>query len=218
MNNLTKLLLSLLPISMLTACNDSPSGPNIDPAVYNIVTYESTTLDGSVAVFTYQVLDDSPVITLTADWKVPDGIDPGTRLLLAYVTETPEKSGPIEVKQAVVIPGGKPVEAAKIPYSEPLQIRSLWRTGNYLNLDGVVTLSGTAKEISLYAVEKSLDKATVQLAIIIGEGDGPVGAEVKKTLYASWNISEIWNKTTCEAIDVFFTDALGRTQSITIQK
>lgn len=212
-----KIFMILLPL-ILVACGSSDSAPDIEPAVYDIVTYESTTLDGSVSVFTYQVMDDSPVITLTANWKVPQSVSPGTRLLLAYTTDTPGKSGPIEVKQAVLIPGGKPIEANDIPYSEPLQIRSLWRTGNYLNLDGVITISGAAKELNLYAKESSLDKATVQLAIIIGEGDGPVGAEVKKNLYASWNIGEIWNKTTCEAIDVFYTDALGRTQSITINK
>lgn len=210
----------LLPIIafLLTACGSSGNGPDIEPSVYNIVTYESTTKDGTVSVFTFQVLNDSPVITLTADWKVPEGIAPGSRLLLAYATDTPDKSGPIVVRQALALPGGTPEVASEIPYSEPLQIRSLWRSGHYLNLDGVVTISGTAKEIKLYAVEKSLDRATVQLAIIIGEGDGPVGAEVKKSLYASWDINEIWNKPTCEAIDVFFTDALGRTQSMTITK
>lgn len=212
-----KLLILLMPL-LLAACGNDPSGPDVEPAVYNIVTYESTTLDGSIAVFTYQVLDDSPVITLTADWKVPDGIVPGTRLLLAYVTDTPGKSGPVEVKQAVVIPGGKPVTASKIPYSEPVEIRSLWRTGPYLNLDALVTISGTASEIGLYAVEKTIGKPTVQLAVIVGEGDGPVGAEVKKSLYASWNIGEIWDAPTCTAVEVHYTDVLGRTLSMTIQK
>lgn len=211
-----KFLLLLLPL-LLAACEKS-NGPALEPAVYNIVTYEATTLDGSVAVFTYQVLDDSPVITLTADFKVPAGVTPGTRMLLTYVTDTPDQSGPITVRQAVVLPGGKPIESNQIPYSEPLQIRSLWRTGSYLNLDGVATLSGTAKEISLYAKTSSLNKSTIQLCIIIGEGDGPVGAEVKKSVFASWDIAEYWNLPTCSAIDVFFTDALGRTQSMTIEK
>lgn len=202
---------------MLAACSKIDS-PEIDPVVYDIVTYESTSADASVSTFSYQVNDDSPVIILSANWKAPESLKEGTRLLLGYTTATPGQSGPIELRSVALIPGGDATVTDQIPPSESLQLRALWRTGNFLNLNSVINVSGQASEVTLYVSEQTLGDALPQAYIVVGEGNGPVGSEVNKALYASWNIDRVWSQPSVTALEVNYTDIAGRNRSVTISK
>lgn len=202
------------------SCSKSNEEPLPDPAIYDIVTFDGVTPDDKapLAIFTYQVKDDSPVITLSANWNAPDELKPGTRLLLAYTTETPGESGPIAIKGLSIIPGGDIRPTATVPASEPIRLRSLWRSGNYLNLNSVITISGEASEISLYVGEETLADAVPQAYVVVGMGNGGIDTSAPRQLYASWNIESVWSLPTVTGLNVNYVDAAGHPQSILISK
>ncbi len=193
--------------------------PEPEPIVYNIVTYDSTTPDGSTSTFTYQVNGDSPVITITANWNVPDAVKPGMRLLLAYTPESSTlESGHVELLGYTIIPGGFAKISEDIPSSEPMHLNSIWRSGNYLNLNGTVTVSGQVSEISLYADESTLLTPEPHAYIIIGKGDGDLPEAAERKLYASWDISDLWSTPSLEALSVSYIDASNKPQTIKLMK
>lgn len=202
----------------LASCSGTEN-PEPEPVVYNIVTYESTSADGSVSTFSYQVNGDSPLITLTAKWNVPEAIIPGMRLLLAYVPESlTTQSGAVKLLGFTTVPGGEAKISSTIPKSEPMRLNSIWRSGNYLNLNGIVTLSGQVSEISLYADQSTINSPEPHTYVVIGNGDGNLDKEAERKLYASWDISQIWAMPALEALLVTYIDSENKPQTIKLIK
>lgn len=186
--------------------------PEPEPIVYNFVTYESTAADGTESVFTYQVNGDSPLVTLTANWRPAEPISTGTRLLLSYIPESgTTESGPVSVQGYIVLPGGEVRIDEPTGESEPMRLNSMWRSGSYLNLDGVVSFSGPASEISLYAEPGSEGSAEPRLNVIVRKSDEGSGVAAERRLYASWDISSLWSRADVEALSVAYTDTENET-------
>lgn len=190
----------------LTGCY-GPENSEPMPVVYNFVTYESTSDEGGESVFTYQVNGDSPIVTLTAEWSPQESIKPGMRLLLAYVPEnSTTESGPVDIQSYAILPGGEIRYDEPARGSETVRLNSMWRSGNYLNLDGMVTFGGAASEISLYAEPGSEAAAEPLLTVVVRKADGEAEVAAERRLYASWDISAIWSKSNAEAVRVAYTD------------
>lgn len=210
-----------LALLALTACNGNDE-PDPDPVVSNIVTYEATTDDGSVSTFSFQAIDDSPLITISANWKAPETLKPGTRLLAYYSTSNPGESGPVELKQLVEIPGGEPIDTTAIASlsGEPVSVTALWRSGRYLNLNAAIYFTGKASKISLLVDQSTLGQPTVESYLLIaGDPNGPVAeTPVSRMLVASWNIDYLWSLSTTKTLQVNFKDISGAVKNMKFTK
>lgn len=204
----------------LNGCSERSDVPGGDDTIYNIVSFVGMS-DGEppVAVFEYQVKDDSPVITLTANCKMPESVNPGRRILLAYKSDTPGESGPVEVGGIGLIATGGIVPTESAGPSQALHLRSIWRTGNYLNLNAAVDASGKADDVKLYVLSATLADPVVQAYIVLPvDYDKPPVESAERRMYASWDISSVWSLPTLTALQVNYTDMTGRIRSVSIEK
>lgn len=196
--------------------------PVPEPIVSNIVTYESTTADGSVSTFSFRAVDDSPLITISANWKAPSDLAVGSRLLAYYVTDNPSESGPVELKSLVRIPGGALRDSTDIaaPSGEPLGMQAMWRSGTWLNLNASIYFNGEAREISLYVDPATADRAEVEAYMVVkARADSPVTETVvPRLLVASWDIAPLWNRPTLARLKVNYIGLNTRPASMTFEK
>jgi len=220
---MNKILTSALILIVLTlaSCKDKDSGTP-DPVVSNIVTYEATTDDGSVSTFSFQTVNDSPLITISANWKAPADLKPGTRLLAYYSTTTPNESGPVELKQLVQIPGGTPKDTTSITNltGEELGMKTMWRSGTYLNINAGVYFTGQASEVSLLVDTSTLQQPEVETYVYVGHNPNSPVDETTATrlLVASWDIADIWEQPTMQTLRVTYRDRQGQPQTMKFTK
>lgn len=213
-----KLTAILLAAVALTACRkQDPTTP--DTTVYDIVTYESTDDDSSVSIFTYQRIDDSPLITLSANWIPPSKIEPGKRMLLAYQTDHPGESGPITIKMAMPTVGGDPVESAT-PSVGHIQVKpvSVWRSGPYLNLRAQLTIAGGAISAALEMDRNTVDSDFPAFYLNISQPSPATIETTVKDAYCSWDIGSTWNLPTCRGVKLFYRGSGGITGELTLTK
>lgn len=218
MKSVKHILTALTLCIAMISCNTSDD-PQPGVVLYSIVTYEGSSSDGMRSTLTFQVNNDSEVITYTTMWTPPEGTKPGDRLLIAYTTESNAlQSGTITVLSYANIPCGQATYSNAIPSSESINLNALWRTGNYLNLDCYVTISGQASEIALYIDQRTIDSSEPQAYIIIGHGNGPQPTEAPRRLYASWNIEQLWQQPSLSSLKINFIDFSNNLQSYIITK
>lgn len=218
---MTKFPLIFLAALALLGCSKNESA-DVDPIVQNIVTYEATSDDGTVSTFSFQAVDDSPLITISATWSPPADLLPGTRLLATYSTTTPSVSGAVELRGLQTIPGGIPIDTCAIANlsSEGIGLRSIWRSGQYLNLTGSVYFTGNAGDVSLLVDSLSLSQPDVDAWIHVGiDPNNPnVGSSAPRSLVASWNIAEIWNNPLLQTLRIHYKSTSNKIESININK
>lgn len=195
-----KKILTLLTLAVtLWGCNKNEDPETPDTTLYQLVTYEGTNEETHVSVFTYQVIDDSPVITLTCAFEPVKPLDPGTRLIIGYTTETPGESGPIELKQASTVLGGKAETSAEpsVQTSRAISPVTIWRTGNYLNITARATLNSGATTASLLYRPEAPDK----LYVVVAQPTPLDILAYERTIYCSWDISAILSNLSNSDID-----------------
>ena len=198
----------LLPTALLalSACNSNdPSDPAENNVEWNIVTYEGT--ENSVSTFTYQLLNDSPLITLTAEGKPTTPLDKGQRLLAGYINPTPGESNKVTIKAMAKTFGPELLEIERQPASmgDAIYVASVWRTGKWLNLHAAINTSNgdTNGKVTL-----SVDKATIgndypDLYVIYKPSDQ--GTElIQKDAYGSWDIESVWQLESTKGLIVHF--------------
>lgn len=214
-----KLLLTALAALTLSACNNDNNGPDTQPLVSNIVTYDGSDEATQTSRFSFQVIDDSPVINITANTLPTKPVKPGTRFLAYYNTDTPDKSGPVTMRQLASIPGGNPVDSAGVaaPFGAPLQMQALWRSGHYINVYANINFSGTARRIGLYVDPATLAGPEVNAYMAV-EPPSVIQDSAPRLLAASWNVDALWSLSTVKTLNVSYVDASGATQSVKFSK
>ncbi len=217
---MNKILTSALIVLTLASCKDNDSGTP-DPVISNIVTYEGTTDDGSISTFSFQTVDDSPLITISASWKLDKSVKTGTRLLAYYTTTTPNESGPVKLKNLLSIHGGTPKDTTSITNltGEGLGLQSMWRSGPYLNLSAGVYFAGQASEVSLLVDKSTLQQPEVEAYVYIAHNpNSPVEEAATRLLVASWDIADIWKQPTLQTLRVTYRDRQGQPQTMKFTK
>lgn len=220
MKKIAKYMLTTGVAAALTGCAHEGSDPDITPVTYSLVTYTGMSQgEPPVATFEYQVRDDSPTIYYTANMAEPAGFKAPERVIIAYKTDTPGQSGPIEVTGIGKVHNGEcqelPPDGA--PSSQGITVNSLWRSGAYINLNASAYFSGPASDIALYVDHETLSRTEVQAYIIVMPQydtlqDGPA-----RQLYASWDASWLRQIDTIETLRVNYTDFSGRQRSVAIK-
>lgn len=199
------LLLFFMLVSLTSCINDDTVDGNITPLYTEIVTFDGNTDD--TADFSFNKVDDSPVINLVAGRPVSGDIEPGTRVFLVYQPLSGQgayESGAIAIRQVSLINNGR-IETADIMSlgrwdNDKVYLYSLWRSGDYINIHCRLPYSSEPRRFSLAALDSTVNEEIVDV-YLIHELPEPVNS-FERAYYASFNIAEIWNRPSCRGIRV----------------
>ena len=200
------LLLACLPA--MFSCNKQE---DIDRAYtdyrYDIVTYLGRNDRG--AVFEYLGRNDSIAVKLQSQTSVNEDIKANLRVLLRYnfVDQVPADSRDIEVyscnniftdslRQTQAAPDSLPKQAVKL--------RSLWRTGEYINLFCQVEYTNKARTLMLVADGKTLENDTVD-CYLVHDLRGERGM-FWRDCYASFNVGALWKRSYFKCLRIHMND------------
>ena len=211
----SRLLALLLAVAALSACHGSDDDDTrIVEWRYDFVTY--TGYSGSTATFEYLGRGDSAAIVLRASGlDKPGHLATGQRVLLYYtVTGTPSP-GVRDVQARYYTSGNvasdslrvntKPVEQYAM---HPIKLRSLWRTGGYINLRGQVEYTGHPRQLYLMADGATLDGDTVDVYLVHDLMQGQDSTRFWRNCYGSFYVGEAWYKPSCRVMRVHVRDVV----------
>lgn len=209
------LALLLLAVAALSACHGSgDDDTRIVEWRYDFVTYMG--YSGSTATFEYLGRGDSAAIVLRASGlDKPGHLATGQRVLLYYtVTGTPSP-GVRDVQARYYTSGNvasdslrvntKPVEQYAM---HPIKLRSLWRTGGYINLRGQVEYTGHPRQLYLMADGATLDSDTVDVYLVHDLMQGQDSTRFWRNCYGSFYVGEAWYKPSCRVMRVHVRDVV----------
>lgn len=211
----SRLLALLLAVAALSACQDrGDDDTRIVEWRYDFVTYMG--YSGSTATFEYLGRGDSAAIVLRASGlDKPGHLATGQRVLLYYtVTGTPSP-GVRDVQARYYTSGNvasdslrvntKPVEQYAM---HPIKLRSLWRTGGYINLRGQVEYTGHPRQLYLMANGATLDSDTVDVYLVHDLMQGQDSTRFWRNCYGSFYVGEAWYKPSCRIMRVHVRDVV----------
>lgn len=211
----SRLLALLLAVAALSACQDpGDDDTRIVEWRYDFVTYMG--YSGSTATFEYLGRGDSAAIVLRASGlDKPGHLATGQRVLLYYtVTGTPSP-GVRDVQARYYTSGNvasdslrvntKPVEQYAM---HPIKLRSLWRTGGYINLRGQVEYTGHPRQLYLMADGATLDSDTVDVYLVHDLMQGQDSTRFWRNCYGSFYVGEAWYKPSCRVMRVHVRDVV----------
>lgn len=211
----SRLLALLLAVAALSACHGSnDDDTRIVEWRYDFVTYMG--YSGSTATFEYLGRGDSATIVLRASGlDKPGHLATGQRVLLYYtVTGTPSP-GVRDVQARYYTSGNvasdslrvntKPVEQYAM---HPIKLRSLWRTGGYINLRGQVEYTGHPRQLYLMADGTTLDSDTVDVYLVHDLMQGQDSTRFWRNCYGSFYVGEAWYKPSCRVMRVHVRDVV----------
>lgn len=206
LRDLTILLLTAL--MTLTACDKQE---DIDRAYtdyrYDIVTYLGQ--NGTGAVFEYLGHGDSASVKLQSSVDVSKDVKTHHRVLLRYnyADATPGTSRDINVYSCSNIFSDSLRQTDVTPDSLPrhqMKLRSLWRTGEFLNLHGQVEYTNKARTLMLVADAGTLDQDTVHCYLLHDlRGER---ATFWRDFYASFNVGALWKRPSVKCMRVHLND------------
>jgi hypothetical protein len=211
----SRLLALLLAVAALSACHGQrDDDTRIVEWRYDFVTYMG--YSGSTATFEYLGRGDSAAIVLRASGlDKPGHLATGQRVLLYYtVTGTPSP-GVRDVQARYYTSGNvasdslrvntKPVEQYAM---HPIKLRSLWRTGGYINLRGQVEYTGHPRQLYLMADGATLDSDTVDVYLVHDLMQGQDSTRFWRNCYGSFYVGEAWYKPSCRVMRVHVRDVV----------
>lgn len=201
MKSLCKILLALLPFAW--GC-DEPAGYDYGDYLVEFVTFEGVR-DGSPC-FTFQSRDDSPEQTLLSESGLDKYIMEGQRCLLQYtvLSDLPDRTKLIRVDYVSPIISDVARQASSSAIETlpdtPIDVVSLWRSGNFINLSGWVPYTGSRFGLFFVVDESTLDANTVVARIVYDVmGATPM---FERRVYASFDIRNVWSRQSCHTLRV----------------
>lgn len=210
------LLLTILAVFAVTACNSSDDEPTTAVQFTDMMTLTKMTDEG--AVLTYVPENDGTDITYTTTTTFKKEIyKEGMRILAIYTPLSTDKwgvAGPILVKAAAPAlgKGSAPVEAIADTLdnwkSDPMSNAFLWRSGKYINLTFEEMFTANPQKFACYVDAKTLENTYPELHIVYNQGVSV--QERSYQLYASYNIGNLWNSPGTKGIIVYFEGPSGQ--------
>ena len=210
-------LLILTIVMSLTSCNGDLDGDSGSlSACFDIAIYGGSTDDGTV--FTLREDGDSNLVTLISSTKIElDGVKVGDRVLLYYYPPQGLQyvSGNISVVSCIQIINGdiesKLAEDTSNWASDKVNMQKIWRTGQYLNIQCIGEIQSSPTAFTVAVDEETIDNVYPDVYVLF-ESDVNQSTTINaptKTLYASYDISTVWNKSTCRGVNVHFNNYSG---------
>ena len=174
---------------------------------YDIVTYLGRNDRG--AVFEYLGRDDSIAVKLQSQTDVDQDIKVNNRVLLRYnfVDRVPADSRDIEVYSCNSIFSDSLRQTQAAPDSLPqhaVKLRSLWRTGEFINLFCQLEYTNKARTLMLVADGKTLENDTVD-CYLVHDLRGERGT-FWRDCYASFNVGALWKRSYFKCLRIHLND------------
>lgn len=210
-------ILFALAIVGLWSCSDDEDNTLSNTSVYDFVTLES--IEDSGSTFTLQKSGDSDLITYTSPYTFPNDtvLEVGDRMIIKYLRDggSPYTSGPIDLMgyryldnyPQQIVKESAFEDITRVTFNN-LKVTSLTRTGHYINLQSELSCQITSSPSLLCMAinEDDADNEIPQVKILyVASKPG----ENYMTSYASWDISALWNRPTCQGVEVTYTTPEG---------
>ena len=201
-------ILLLTVLLTLAACDKQE---DIDRAYtdyrYDIVTYLG--LNDVGAVFEYLGHGDSTAVRLQSNVDVSEDVKTNHRVLLRYnfADAKPSDSRIIDVYSCSSIFSDSLRHSDVSPDSLPrheVKLRSLWRTGEFINLHCQVQYTGKARTFMLVAADNTLEQDTVDCYLLHDlRGER---SSFWRDCYASFNVGALWKRPTVKCMRIHLND------------
>lgn len=216
----TKLMLALAAILAIFTCScnsDSNNGGGIIiPANtnYDFATLTSTTQSGSV--FTLTKANDSEPVTYTSTISLENNksVKAGDRLVIAYTMAGGQQvyqSGPINLIGYILMDNTdmKVGDYSGVFSSSPLEMEVITRTGNYINMQMQLYARNNlvGGSVSLVTDPNKLDDPMPELYVVYDNKNND--GDNKYLAYASFDIIDIWSRSTCKGVKVIYQTPNG---------
>ena len=202
--------LPILLMAVLSALASCDKQEDIDRSYtdyrYDIVTYLG--VNGTGAVFEYLGHGDSASVKLQSHVTVSD-VKTHQRVLLRYEFADNATGAERDVNvygcNAIFSDSLRQTQASpdSLPCQE-IKLRSLWRTGEFINLHCQVEYTGKARTLMLVADGNTLTSDTVDCYLVHDlRGER---ATFWRDCYASFNVGALWRKDTFRCLRIHLND------------
>lgn len=200
------LALALLAI-VLAACGDDGKPYEYGDFLYEMVTYSGS--DNGRARFSLIKRDDSEM-TLLSNATCSIDVERGQRLLLNYVPDGAASGG----VQLISARGYTQAVTDSLRYTsdmgtivmDSVRLRSVWRTGNYLNLSTEVKYTAGKRMIALVMDKSTWHSDTVHCYLVHDMMDEQ--AYFWRRCYVSFYIGAVWKLSTCKTLRMHLNDVI----------
>lgn len=199
----------VVAVAALSSC-DKGEGYATD-FQYNMVTFIGSDTDGME--YEYQGYDDSPIIKLHDSEQIILSAKIGERVMLQYT-----ELGMVDGVQQISTIGYSPtindmlrmadIEDINRVIKSPIILNSIWRTGNYINMNCQLLYTGAARQYQLVMDKSTATAETVECYLI----DNTINANTYyyRKAYAAFNIEAVWSAPSCRKVRIHtFEDKLG---------
>lgn len=195
-----------IAIILLSSCQKEGSKNSVD-SFLNMVTFQSQ--DKNSSTFTYQAYEDSPEITLNAK-DFTGKFHKGQRTMLYYSIHNDLGNNIQDIKvhkpistffDSLRITKTENIQKVK---SNPIQIKSIWRTGEFINLNCLLQYTGKNRQFYLVIDEATFDNEIVDSYLV----DNLMGFEGSfyRQAYGSFFIGAVWRKDKNKTLRVHVVD------------
>lgn len=202
------ILLSVVVAATATACSDDDAYQYGDFR-YDMVTYAGSDSNGR-ATFEMLQRDDTGLITLITDDACSINSDQGQRMLLQYIP-----AGSVDNGVQIITPQGYTLaitdtlryadhERIDTLAMDSIKLKSIWRTGDYLNVSCQVKYTTEARYLNLVTDSDSRQNDTVHCYLyhdMLGQT-----AYFWRQSYLSFYVGEVWNLESCSTLRIHLTD------------
>lgn len=204
------LLIILCAILAVTSCRKTGS---IDTPVTDtrrdFVTIKSISENGDV-MFELQERDDSPKFNLYAKGADSESLKPNKRVVINYYETNRRNESERDVAILSYISTHSdsirqaPLEKIQSYKSNPIQLTSMWRSGEFINIACLVQYTGKTRLNELVIDSSTLDNEVVE-AYLIDDLMNNTGAFYRK-MYASYNIAAVWKRAKVRGLRIYVND------------
>ena len=192
------------------SCQDDHDGADVYTDFrYDLVTYTGQEAEG--ATFEYLGQNDSTVVTLHSNLDKQDDLKVGRRLLLNY--KVLERLSPsnwrVQVNNYSTGVASDSLRYNTHPLEDyamhPIRLKSLWRTGNYINLRCELEYTGKARQLYLM-IDKETHHADTVHCYLVHDLLGAPATYFWRSCYASFYVGQVWRLESCKTLRVHVND------------
>lgn len=202
-------IVALIAMSLgLTACN---SGGDDDNKMYysNVVTYEGSA--GGMITFSFQEMNDSQPITFRAQGSMPADVLIGQRVYVSFTTPSTglTEGMVVSLTQCASIPNVKASLTDPVPSNwqdiSSIYLQTMFRSGKWINMAALVPYNLEARINPKFVIDPATVNNDYPEAYMYFENLGTgasTGSVNSATLIATYDISEVWNLSTCLGLKI----------------
>ena len=169
-------------------------------------------------------INDDETIRMTTNQWVDADLEKGRRVIAEYSVEADkldQRPMPVKLYQMGFIQFDtvrfQPKNVIENSSCPKMEIISLWRTGNYINLQSEIAYDGKSQLYTIVADNTTADQAIVE-CYLLNKGELVGDNSIYRHSYASFYIGDIWDSPTLERVRIYLPSSGGEKYYIDIAK